>query len=341
MKKCCFIISYFGKLPNYFQLFLRTCAFNPDFNWLVFTDDTTPYQYPPNVKWVYQTFDELRKLANSKFDFDIYLEKPYKLCDYKPAFGYIYEDYIRDYMFWGHCDVDTLMGNLGTFLTDDLLACYDKIFCLGHLTLYKNTKENNRVFMSKYKGRLLYKEVFQSPNIEVFDEEWKDEYNVNQIFLSQGKKVYMKDLSLNFSIFYLPFRKTTYTGNVKHDNHGYKIENFKKAIYLWDKGNIIRFIVDKGKVRKDYYLYMHLQQRKMSFNYSLGFVDRVQVLPNSFLYPSFSEVTKSDILTTPKFVNSLEMKMLYKEKKKKMIIRRWICFKIKLKKFASLKKNKK
>lgn len=94
MKKCCFIIPYFGKLPNYFPLFLKTCQYNTNFDWLVFTDDGTEYDYPQNVQRVEMTFSELKQKIQSKFDFPISLSTPYKLCDYKPAYGYIFEEYL-------------------------------------------------------------------------------------------------------------------------------------------------------------------------------------------------------------------------------------------------------
>ena len=47
--KVVLITMYFGKLPNYFSLFLKSCEKNKDFNWLIFTDDNTNYNYPKNV----------------------------------------------------------------------------------------------------------------------------------------------------------------------------------------------------------------------------------------------------------------------------------------------------
>ena len=35
--KAIFIIPYFGHFNNYFQLFLNSCAYNRDFDWLIFT----------------------------------------------------------------------------------------------------------------------------------------------------------------------------------------------------------------------------------------------------------------------------------------------------------------
>ena len=39
--KVTFIIPYFGKLPNYFDLFLKSCKYNGGYRWIVFTDDKT------------------------------------------------------------------------------------------------------------------------------------------------------------------------------------------------------------------------------------------------------------------------------------------------------------
>ena len=50
MKKCCFIIPYFGNFPNYFQQFLNSCKTNQDYDWLIITDNVENYNYPKNVK---------------------------------------------------------------------------------------------------------------------------------------------------------------------------------------------------------------------------------------------------------------------------------------------------
>ena len=43
MKKCCFIIPYYGKLPNYINVFFKTCEKNPDYEFLIFTNDIKVY----------------------------------------------------------------------------------------------------------------------------------------------------------------------------------------------------------------------------------------------------------------------------------------------------------
>ena len=95
--KVTFLIPYFGKLPNYFDLFLKSCKYNGGgYRWIVFTDDKTIHNWPDNVSCVFMTFDELKERIQSKFDFEIKITEPHKLCDYKPAYGYIFEEYLED-----------------------------------------------------------------------------------------------------------------------------------------------------------------------------------------------------------------------------------------------------
>ena len=40
------------------------------------------------------------------------LDRPYKLCDFKPAYGFIFGEYLKEYDYWGHCDIDIVWGDL-------------------------------------------------------------------------------------------------------------------------------------------------------------------------------------------------------------------------------------
>lgn len=282
-KKCCFIIPYFGKLPKNFSVFLKTCETNSDFDWLLLTDDSQKFIYPQNVKVKYTTLKDISERAEQKFGFCVELEHAYKLCDFKPAYGFIFEEYIKDYEFWGHCDIDTIMGNLSHFLTDDVLEKYDKLFCMGHMVIYRNSNRNNRVFMKNYKGKELYKKVFTTPKICWFDEEWNGENNINQIFLKEGKNVLIKDWSANFNVNKQNFVRNIFyedkiTGQVKH-----KSEKDIDALYYWENGGAYRIYIKEGKLIKEEFLYMHFQWRNMKFNKKILGDNKFKIVPNSFL----------------------------------------------------------
>lgn len=277
MKKCCFIIPYFGKFPNYFSLFLKSCECNKEFNWIIFSDCKYNFDIPSNVQIINISFEQLKEIVQSKFDFKITLNAPYKLCDYKPAYGYIFEEYIKEYKFWGHCDIDTIMGDLSHFLTDDFLESYDKFFCLGHMIIYRNTYENNRIFMSEINNEKWYEESFKNESITIFDETYKNSKNINEIFLLKGKKVFQGDYSINFKILPTRFIKTTYN---------YKLNDFEndeeKSVYVWDKGKLFRYYIINDILIKEEYLYMHLQERKMRFSLKLLNENKIKIIPNSF-----------------------------------------------------------
>lgn len=292
--KLCFVIPYFGHFPNYFPLFLKTCKANSGYNWLIFTDDLNEYDYPMNVHRVKMTFEECKKIIKSKFRCPINIENPYKLCDLKPMYGYIFEEYLKDYMFWGHCDVDTIIGNLSNWLTDDFLKRYDKIFCLGHLTIYRNTAENNRVFMLPYEGKEIYKDVLSTSDIYTFDEEWKDNVNICRLFEYYGKKCFRDDYSLNIACPYNKFHRIQYVGREKMPNiNGYQIEKYKEAVYLWNDGDLCRYFVKAGNLCREDFLYLHLQWRRMRID-PLILDERVncfKIVNDEFLAMDFDGVT--------------------------------------------------
>ena len=71
MKKytlCC-VVPYFGKLPSNIEIFLKTCEYNKNFNWLLFTDDKTKYQYSDNVLNVQCTFEQFVNKIQKKLKF--------------------------------------------------------------------------------------------------------------------------------------------------------------------------------------------------------------------------------------------------------------------------------
>ena len=130
---------YFGKLPKHFNLWLISCSYNKHFKFIVFTDDNVTYSIPKNVEIVQLSFDQFVQEIQKKFDFQISLCHPYKLCDFKPAYGYIFDKYLNNCKYWGYCDLDLIFGNLEKFLPTQE---YDKISYLGHLCLMKNIKDS-------------------------------------------------------------------------------------------------------------------------------------------------------------------------------------------------------
>ena len=109
------IIPYFGKLPNYFDLWLESVRHNLDYNFLIITDEEIENNLPENVRVIKSSFEDLVKKIQSLYPFKISLKSPYKLCDYRPAYGEIFKEELVKYDFWGYCDVDLIFGSINHF----------------------------------------------------------------------------------------------------------------------------------------------------------------------------------------------------------------------------------
>ena len=110
MKSIAFIVPYFGRFPINYQLWLESCRRNPSIDFLIFTDDCTKYEYPKNVKLFHMDFKDIKQKIQKLYNFSLRLENPYKLCDFRPAYGEIFEEFLKGYDYWGHCDIDLIWG---------------------------------------------------------------------------------------------------------------------------------------------------------------------------------------------------------------------------------------
>jgi len=149
--KIVFVLVYFGEWPSWFPAFIQSCRHNRTVSWLIFTDCDTSGIQAENVTFVPFTMDDFGRLASDKLGFPVSHDNPYKLCDFKPAYGLIFEGYLAGYDFWGHCDLDVIWGDISKFITDDILNQYDVISArkekmCGHFSLYRNTSPINKLF---------------------------------------------------------------------------------------------------------------------------------------------------------------------------------------------------
>lgn len=265
------IIPYFGSFPNYYQLFLNSCAKNDTINWTIVTDNVVDYDYPSNVKRVNMTFEEVKHLIKSKFDFDVAISSVHKLCELKPAYGYIFDNFVMGYDYWGYGDLDLIYGDMRSFLTDDFLT-YDKIFTLGHLSLVRNTEEINRLFMKEIFGKELYKEAFSNDQNYNFDEDFMGKPNINSIFRKYGYSVLEKSFAADIY---------TKSNHFIIDIGDGKTEERKEAFFVWNNGRIVRFVKDASNVFEKEYLYIHLQKRNMDVRIDSN--NKVyKIIPNRF-----------------------------------------------------------
>lgn len=277
MFKILIIIPYFGKFPNYFDLWLTSVKYNSTINWLLITDnDCSNNNIPSNVQVLNMSFGDLKQRIQGCFDFEISLQRPYKLCDYRPAYGYIFAKELEQFDFWGYGDIDLIYGDLRHFITDEMLRSYDRIFACGHLSLIKNTKELRELFMEKAPDCFYYKDVFATDKGTTFDEFGQGEIGAFfQICQQSGIKIYNKSLFADVDTKFNRLQ-CNFGGNKKARRQEYK----KKHVRFWfDRGRLFQLWKNKAGEKKEL-AYVHLQKRKM--NSSLQNTNSFYIFPHHF-----------------------------------------------------------
>ncbi|MBU2706238.1 hypothetical protein KCM76_09585 [Zooshikella marina] len=150
LKTIAIIIPYFGQWPEWIDLYIESCKHNPTIDWLLFSDCPPPNNTAKNVKLTYISFQDYKKKISDALDINFEDADPYKLCDIKPALGFIHQDEIKHYDYYGFGDIDVIYGDIRSFyneqvLTHNLISTHwDRIS--GHLALFKNTQKNRTAF---------------------------------------------------------------------------------------------------------------------------------------------------------------------------------------------------
>ena len=151
MHKICLVSCFLGAFPDYFNFYIHSANFNKNIDFIIFTDNVKEEEYRGNVRLIPITMDSFNELASNKLGLTVRMSYAFKLCDFKPAYGMIFEDFLKDYDYWACCDIDIIWGNIRNYLTTDLLEntdlCYTrKHWTTGHFTLFKNNEFNNTLF---------------------------------------------------------------------------------------------------------------------------------------------------------------------------------------------------
>jgi hypothetical protein len=145
-KKIAMIIPFFGQWPQWMDLYLYSCSMNQIMDIYLFSDIPLTNGNISNVKYNYTTFTDYCHRISETLNIQFCPDNPRKLCDVKPFYGFIHQNELQGYDFWGTSDIDVLYGNLSCFINDKLLDNYDFISThsdrvSGHFFLARNCKK--------------------------------------------------------------------------------------------------------------------------------------------------------------------------------------------------------
>lgn len=273
MQSIVFIVPYFlrGELPPIFYYWLKSVEYNPDIDFLIFTDCERPSFIPKNVYWEVMQFEEFKAILDDKIGFCSSLCSPYKLCDIRPAYGDIFYDRIKEYDFWGWCDVDLVFGNIRNFITETILHEYDKIGELGHCVLVRNSDKMRTMYKQSIDGVYPYRIIFSCKENLSFDEGGNGNYGFPAICSAYGVKAMWKRWFTDVYTGTFEFRHKQYIGNTPY---------YREFIYAkFDRGQLS--ITNKNDGSTFESMYIHFQGRKMNGNNNVE--KSFYMIPNCFV----------------------------------------------------------
>lgn len=329
MKSILIIHIYFGKLPPFFHFWLKSCEANQDIDFLIVTDNQIRTD-AKNIKVYNCSLDEIRKRAERLFGFHVSLNTPHKLCDYKPLFGLLFDEFTRGYDFWGYCDSDLIFGKIRNFITDQILSEHDYILGMGHFHLqltndkkfeavwktargvgdnaYYEAGFNPTCFLEQDNG-MQWKAVFQSPENQIFDE---FPYGVSGRYYRLYPDRVWTGYSAQGRCFDDVDPVPLYLRDLFNTYHAYKNSTYEKLTYIFpfftrisneanelddviyekNASGLYRVGVDaSGEILRQECLYAHFLHRKIHIRTKK--TDRYLIRPNSVI--DYEDVTPAKL----------------------------------------------
>lgn len=150
MNKIALIIPYFTVYPPiWLNLNFYTCSKQSNIDFVYFTDcDEIIYlasKYS-NIICHKISFEDYCNNVSNRLGLAFHPQHAYKLCDLKPFYGFIHEDILKQYDFWGYGDNDLVYGNLEVLTSDNMLSSYDVITTMseriaGHFAIFRNNEK--------------------------------------------------------------------------------------------------------------------------------------------------------------------------------------------------------
>ena len=243
------VVLYFGELPNYFPITLATIARNPTIDWLLVRESDVAIPLPPNLKILRMPLSELTDQFCTHVGSFVKIPSPHALCSLRPALGLVLADQLKGYDYWGHTDLDLLYGNLRHYLPEVILGSHDRIYCRGHLSLYRNETKVNHAFMLPTPGTQGYEDVFRDPAGKQFDE-WQ---GIHRIMRYHGFNQYHREVIADIKP---PSRlRITRFETECPPNHPCQI-------FYWHQGRTYRaYLHPEGGIMDEEVAYIHFQKR--------------------------------------------------------------------------------
>lgn len=147
------IIPYFGKFPEWFDMYLYSCSKNEFVDFIFYTDCKIPERIYSNTLFYQESFECYCRRVSACLGVEFAPKYAYKLCDIRPFYGEIHSDILTSYEFWGYADIDLVYGDLSILLSEYVLSRYDIISAhhdrlSGHCTIIRKNSKYHKMCWS-------------------------------------------------------------------------------------------------------------------------------------------------------------------------------------------------
>lgn len=244
MKSIGIIATWFGKIPSYYRVWEKSVSYNTtiDFYFITDQDVTTDVSNLVVIKTSLQ--EEIEKYAKI-IGKEISICNAYKFCDCRLFFGLFYKEIYAKYDFWGYCDIDLAFGDIRSFVSEDALEKYDRIYQYGHLCIYRNTEKMCNLY-DLPGGIYTYSEIFEGKAKTTPEEH----FGANRICIKNSIMWYTEvdfaDLNSTFG---------------QRLEQGHQKENADIQVFLWDNGKTYRLFYKNGIQHIEELVYIHWQKK--------------------------------------------------------------------------------
>ncbi|MFS1993759.1 DUF6625 family protein [Vibrio breoganii] len=250
-----FVIPFFGKLNEFSRLSIDTLS-NCIEQVVVITDDISFASSNPNVEVIRLDLEQVSKIATKKLNRDICLDSPYKLCDLKPFYGIIFEDFLPASKTICIGDADCIYSlKLGNIVKnfereygEDIAIGGDR----GHFMIMTKLFSNRVKELSiDYFGEELFSKIITSKKNYAFDE--FDYLHKMLLFFSKNNSViWLKEIFSSHIDFSYWERLPLVTG--------------KQVKEISFSRNVIDIELEQNVTLSP--VYLHIQKRKVKVNNS-------------------------------------------------------------------------
>lgn len=152
---------WFGPWPEWINFFVESCRWNPSIDWVIHTDQDPPDNRAPNVLFEKIDLSSFTRLLRERLGLKPDNIAAYKLCDFKPTYGLVFEERLAGYKWFGYCDMDVIFGQVDDFVAKSHSSNFDVVsadpdMLAGHLTIFRNKPAAKRYFarIRRWRSRL-------------------------------------------------------------------------------------------------------------------------------------------------------------------------------------------